>query len=368
MSLSDERLAAMLDSLRIGIVAVDAKGRVELQNAEASRILGVSADATRGRSLAEVLSAQHPAAALLMQVIQTRDDVSSNACAVPQRIGGDPLTVDLAASPIGSDDTGDEDPGAVLTLHDRTIGRELEDLVEQRARSELYAQLAAGIAHEIRNPLGGIRGAAELLEGRLEDRSLKRYSTLIRDETDRIRGLLDDLAELTRGGDLHPRPVNLHRLLDEMLALQTQSEGWREIDVRREYDPSIPELELDPNRMTQVFLTLARNAAQALEGRGRLVVRTRVESIYHVASEEGEPVRWVRIEIEDDGPGIPEEDLPHVFTPFFTRRDRGTGLGLPIAQHWVVRHGGRIQVAPAHAGGTRVRVLLPIRSRPWPDS
>ncbi len=354
----DGLLETTLASLRVGIVTVDAKGRVLLQNPEASRMLGVSAAATVGNTLADALGVQHPAVRLLAQVLETERDVSENACQVPQRIGGDPLTVDLAATPLG-----DEGDGAVLTLHDRTIGKELEALVDQRLRAELYGQLAAGIAHEVRNPLGGIRGTAELLEARLSEPALKKYPKLIREETDRIKRLLDDLAELTRGEDLRPRRVNIHEVLDKLLALQTRSPAWGGIDVRREYDPSIPDLEIDPDRITQVFLNLYRNAIQAMDGEGQLTITTRVETIYQLAPSlgEGHPVRMVRVDVEDTGPGIPEEHLPHVFTPFFTRRERGSGLGLPIAQQWVVRHGGRIQVAAGHSGGTRVRVLLPLR-------
>ena len=349
---------ATLASLRVGIVTVDPRGRVLLQNSEASRILGVSAAATLGNTLGELLGAQHPAARLVSQVLEDGADLSENACSVPQRIGGDPLSVDLAARPLD-----EKSEGAVLTLHDRTIGRELEALVDQQQRAELYAQLAAGIAHEIRNPLGGIRGSAELLESKLGDPALEKYPKLIREETDRIKRLLDDLAELTRGEDLRVSRCNIHEILDKLLALQSRSPAWAGLRVRREYDPSIPELELDPDRITQVFLNLVRNAAQAMEGEGQLTVTTRVDTIYQLVPTAGggAPVRMVRVEVEDPGPGIPEELLPHVFTPFFTRRAGGTGLGLAIAQQWVVRHGGHIRIGAGHAGGTRVRVLLPIK-------
>ena len=359
--MSRHLLGATLDSLRIGVVAVDEKGRVELQNPEASRILGVSSAATLGHTLAEVLGAQHPAAALLAQALESGRELWQNACELPQRIGGEDLVVDLAVAPFD-----EERAGVVLTLHDRTIGVELEAIASQRQRADLYAELASGIAHEIRNPLGGIRGTAELLENRLSDAKLKRYPELIREETDRIKRLLDDLAELTRGGDLRLQRMNLHEVLDRLLTLQARSRSWSDIAVRREYDPSIPDLELDPDRITQVFLNLCRNAIQAMDGEGQLTITTRVETIYQLApsSGEGDPVRMVRVDVEDTGPGIPEEHLPHVFTPFFTRRERGSGLGLPIAQQWVVRHGGRIQVAAGHSGGTRVRVLLPLRRQP----
>ena len=344
-----------LGSLRVGVITVDDKGAVELQNPEASRVLGLSAKMTLGRNLRDCLGAQHPAAVLLQQVLDDGRELAQNGVQIPRTIG-DPLVADLVASPLG-----DEREGVVLMLHDRTISVELEAMLEQRVQTELHALLASGIAHEIRNPLGGIRGAAELLEAKLGDPALEKYPELIRQETDRIKRLLDEFAELTHGGDLHTRHVNIHEVLDRLLGLQTRSNAWQGIDVRREYDPSIPELELDPDRITQVFLNLCRNAVQAMDGNGQLTVRTRVDTIYQVHAPGESPHHMVRVEVEDTGPGIPEEHLPHVFTPFFTRREGGTGLGLPIAQQWVVRHGGRIQVMPGHATGTKVRVLLPLR-------
>lgn len=352
------RLDDILGSLRVGILAIDADGRVELENPEASRILGQSAMAALGRPVREVLGAQHPAFNLLEAALRDRRAVSEHGCRVPDRMGGRPLVVDMAASPIGS---GSETRGAVLSLTDRTIGVELEDLLGQRARSELFAQLAAGIAHELRNPLGGIRGAADLLLGKLPDASLARYPELIRAETDRMRRLLDDLAELTRGGDLRPRRANLHRVIDDLVELHGRSESWRGIKIAREYDPSIPEFEFDPDRTTQVLLNLVRNAVQAMAGKGTLTLRTRIESSYHLEHVGPERARLVRVDVEDTGPGIPDEDVPLLFTPFFTRKTTGTGLGLAVAQHWTVKQGGRILVTSRVGMGTRMRVELPLR-------
>ncbi len=353
-----ERLAAILDALAVGIVAVDAAGRTELQNAEASRILGVSARATGGRRLAELLGSEHPAAALLDAALRDRREVTAHATALPRRIGGDAQVVDLAVALVSSDAGID---GAVLTLTDRTIGSELAALVDQRSQSERFARLASGIAHEVRNPLGGIRGAAELLLGKLEDARLRRFPELIRDETDRIRRLLDDLAQLTSARPLAFQRVNLHRALDALLELQRHGDDWRQIELAREYDPSIPEIDADPDRLSQVFLNLVRNAVQAMDGKGRLVVRTRVESLYHLSPGERSPARFVHVDFDDAGPGIAPDDLPHLFTPFFSRRPGGTGLGLAIAQHWTVAHGGRIAASAAPGGGARVRVSLPVR-------
>jgi two-component system nitrogen regulation sensor histidine kinase GlnL len=356
MSETLERLDAIFGWLRVGVLAVDSDGRVELQNPEASRILGLSGVSTLGRPLAESLGSQHPAVTVLESALQGRREVAQHACRLRDRLGGRSLVVDLTASPVG---VGREARGAVLSLADRTIGLELEDLLGQRARSELFGQLAAGIAHELRNPLGGIRGAAELLLGKLADPSQQRYAELIRAETERMRRLLDDLAQLTRGADLRPRVSNLHRVIDDLVELHSRSESWRGIRVVREYDPSIPEFEFDPDRTTQVLLNLVRNAVQAMANKGTLTLRTRIEAGYHLDGPER--ARMVRVDVEDTGPGIPDEDLPLLFTPFFTRRAEGTGLGLAVAQHWTVRQGGRIQVTSRVGMGTRMRVELPIR-------
>ena len=350
----------VLDSIRIGIVEVDRAGHVTAQNAEASRLLGVSPDQTAGRTLSQVLGAGHPAAALLERVRASGEEVFSHDCQVPAQLAAPPWTVDLAAAPIAGT-AGEE--GAVLTLCDRTIGRELESLVTQRTRSQIFEHLAAGIAHEERNPLAGIRGAAELLLGRLDDPELKRLPELIRSETDRIRRLLDDLGQITRGGELLLQETNLHRILDDLLELHTRAAAAGAVTVVREYDPSIPELSADPDRLAQIFLNLIRNAVQAMEGKGTLTIRTRVGSEFRMTSQEGHPSISLRVDVEDSGAGIDERDLPHIFTPFFTRRLGGSGLGLAIAQHWTVQHDGRIQVESEPGRGTRMRVHLPLR--PW---
>jgi two-component system nitrogen regulation sensor histidine kinase GlnL len=356
-----EQLQSVLSCIPVGVVATDVEGRTTFQNPEASRILGVSWETARGRALAAALGSQHPLCDLAREALRSRRLVARHACEVLQLPIGQPLVVDLAAAPLGVEE---EVEGVVITLTDRTVGRALEELVLLRRRTEEFAQLAAGIAHEIRNPLGGIHGAAQLLLQKLEDPGLGRYPELIRAETDRIRRLLDDLAQLTRGEDLTPRPTNLHRVLDDLLQLHRSDPEWQEVEFLREYDPSIPEIEIDPDRVAQVILNLLRNAVHAVGGKGRVLVRTRVETQFQLSPGAGPPRGVVHLEVQDDGPGIPESDLPHIFTPFFTRSDRGTGLGLAIAQHWAVRHGGRVRAYSAPGEGTRMRVTLPLRTGP----
>jgi two-component system, NtrC family, nitrogen regulation sensor histidine kinase GlnL len=347
--------ASLLESLRVGIAGLDARDRVLVQNSEASRLLGFSIDHLRGEPLTRVLHREHPVLRIVEQVRRTGRELSSLACTFAPRGGTSQALVDISATPW--DGAGPD--GVALSLSDRTFGRELEGLVDQRARDELFERLAAGIAHEIRNPLSGISGAAELLQRKLGDPAFARYPTLIRAETDRICRLLDDLGQLTRGAELRRRPMNLHQALDNLLELQRQSTSWQSIEIRREYDPSIPDLTVDPDRIVQIFLNLVRNAVQAMKGEGRLTLTTRFESLFRF-SDADRLRRMVRVDVEDSGPGIAEEDLPHIFTPFYTKGEGGTGLGLAIAQHWAVRHGGRVLALPAHSGGARMRVLLPV--------
>jgi two-component system nitrogen regulation sensor histidine kinase GlnL len=360
VSLDPARLHDLLSSLHGGILAVDADGCVELINAEASRILALSAESALGRSLVDCLGESHPVMHLVEAAIAERRDVAQNRIGLRSSFGAE-LTVDATAAPVAQ---ADPQSGAVVTLTDRTIGQELEAHVDQVARSEAFARLAAGIAHELRNPLGGIRGVAELLEAKLVDTDLRAYPNLIRSEADRMWRLLDDLAELTHGGDLRPLSTNLHQVLDALLDLHARTPEWAGVRVQREYDPSIPRIELDPDRISQVFLNLIRNALQAMGGQGQLTLRTRVESGYHMTKAR-RSVQMLRIDVEDTGPGIPAEELPHVFTPFYTRgKTGGTGLGLSIAQHWAVRHGGHVQLSSRPGEGTRARVLLPLRRQP----
>ncbi len=354
------RLDEILGSLHAGIVAVDGHGYIELINAEASRILALSAETALGRRLDECLGSDHPVSGLLRAALDQQRDLAASRVRLDVSPGCR-VVLDLAASPVLH---ARPPAGAVITLHDRTAGEELEAHVDQLDRAESFARLAAGIAHELRNPLGGIRGSAELLEMKLDDPDLRRYPRLIREQADRMRGLLDDLSQLTHSGTLGLAPTNLHRLLDALIDLQGETPEWFGIKLAREYDPSIPDLELDAPRVEQVFLNLLRNAAQALQNRGVITVRTRVESSFQMGQRR-RSMPMVRVDVEDTGPGIPDGEIEHIFTPFYTRgKTGGTGLGLAIARHWVVRHGGHIQVSSEEGLGTRMRVLLPLRRSP----
>jgi len=320
-------------------------------------VLGVSSELATGEELARAGAGAdflHVARA----VLESGGTQVESELRVPRRFAED-LVVDVAASPLFEDGAGTS--GVVIVLRDCTIQRSLQDWVSERERLDAFGEIAAGIAHEVRNPLGGIRGAAEILAARSTDTRARDAATLIVREVDRIATLVDDLMIFKQGGALVLAPLNIHRVLDDVLDLLSMDPLGAGVKLTREFDPSIPEILGDFDRLVQVFLNLARNALQALDGDGRLLIETRTTLDHRLGSASGPRLPGVVVTVEDDGPGIPPELRAKVTTPFFTTRRGGTGLGLAVAGHWVARHGGTLRIGDAPGGGTRVRVSLPLR-------
>ncbi|HEY5658884.1 MAG TPA: ATP-binding protein [Myxococcota bacterium] len=351
-------LDRVLDAMLDGIAVLDAEGRVELVNAEACRILETSAEASTGEPVEAIAAANPALAALARSVLASGRACIESEQSVHRRLDDDVL-VDAAASPLLEDDG--RRSGVVLVLRDRTLQNSLQQQRGEQQRLVAFGDMAAGIAHEVKNPLGGIRGAAEIVAARARDPKLQEAAALIVREVSRIASLVDELMVFTRAEDVRFEAVNIHRVLDdvlELLSMDTLASGVRLV---RRFDPSIPELIADPNRLVQVFLNLARNGLQALQGKGTLTIETRLSFDHRLALESGATAPTLLVSVADDGPGMPPEVLERLATPLFTTRCDGTGLGLAVARHWVARHGGTLRVESAPGKGTRVLVALPLR-------
>jgi two-component system nitrogen regulation sensor histidine kinase GlnL len=356
--IDQSELQRILDAVLDGIVVLSASGGIERINDEACRILETSAELAVGRSFADFVGSDHPTLHMAIRVQETRRPRVGDDILLERRFGS-PLEVDVAVSARPDED--DQTAGVVVVLRDRTIGNTLRAERSQREQLASYGHIAAGIAHEVKNPLGGIRGAAELLTLRGADERTKRSADLIVREVDRITALVDELMVFAKGEALAPVPVNLHRLIDEMLELIQADPMASEVRFERAYDPSIPDLLGDPNRLTQVFLNLTRNAIQAIgESGGQLTITTRMALARRLVGPDGRARATVEIIFDDDGPGIPPEIMDRLATPFFTTRQSGTGLGLAVSRHWVTRHGGRMQITSNPGDGARILVALPL--------
>jgi len=352
-------LTGVLDAVLAGIVVVDTDCRIELLNSAACRILETSAEASAQQSIERLFDDGSAIPGMVRRVIQTGGSTSENEFLIPRRFAAD-LIVDVTASPL----FGEAGPpsGAVLVLRDRTIQNSLEKVIEDRESIAAFGSIAAGIAHEVKNPLGGIRGAAELLISRTEEPRTREIAEMIVREVHRIAALVDDLMVFTQGEAVKFAPINIHRILDEVLDLVSLDPISEGVAIERVYDPSIPELMADGDRLAQVFLNLARNAVQAMENAGgKLTVRTRMPLDHRLARFDGTPIPTLLISISDTGRGIPADVLHKLATPFFTTRPDGLGLGLAVSRNWVMRHGGTLNIESREGEGTTVQVALPLR-------
>ena len=224
----------------------------------------------------------------------------------------------------------------------------------------MLGTLAAGLAHEVKNPLGGIRRAAQLLEMELEEDSpLVEYTSVMLKEVERVNNIIEELMDLSR-----PRPpamsdVNLAQLLGDIVLLQQEAHREQNIKFYLDLDPSIPPISGDEALLTRLFLNLIKNAAEAVPPNGNISISCKIESDYHLHSPGQRPIPWVVVKVTDDGPGISAEERERIFTPFYTTKQKGSGLGLATCQKIVGSHHGFISVKSVPDEGTTFRISLP---------
>ena len=346
-------LKAIVENQTTAILWLDGGLKLRYLNPAAETLLKLDARQVLGQPIESCLPEAREFAAALHRSGETRETFTQRELRLNLGIPEDPeqITVDCTATPVAERE-GDVPLLVELTPLDRHLRISREDaLIAQHAANRV---LAKNLAHEIRNPLGGLRGAAQLLDRKLPDEALKEYTRVILRETDRLTGLVEVMLG-------PPRPpqrqlLNVHELVEHVARL-TESEAPAALKVVRDYDPSLPELKLDRGEIIQVLLNIARNAREALADRGRLLFRTRVLRQFTIGARRHRLVACV--EVEDDGPGIPPELQPRIFAPLVSGKPRGTGLGLSIAQELVNRHSGLIEAVSA-PGHTVFSVLLPL--------
>src|SRR2546427_4629166 len=224
-------------------------------------------------------------------------------------------------------------------------------------------QIAMGLAHEIRNPLGAIRGAVQLLKRELGDEARwGEYIAVLLKEVDRVNRIIEMLLDLGRPVTLRPVPLNIHQLLERVALMSEEMAAAQGVQILRRYDPSLPPILADEDRMVQVLHNLVRNAIEAMPGGGRLTLVTRLSMNPLFAKVDlGQGQRsMAEIQIADEGVGIPEATRAKLFTPFFTTKERGLGLGLALCHRIVDEHRGAIQVTSELGRGTAMTCFLPI--------
>ncbi|MEM8852791.1 MAG: ATP-binding protein [Pseudomonadota bacterium] len=350
--------SAVLNALPHAVLVLDGEDAIVAANDAAQAFLGASLAHLRERPLSAFVPFGSPLLTLPDKVrqhgagmVEYRVDLSS------PKLGAGQI-VDIHATPLP------EDPSVILLTLDRpSMAEKIDRQLTSRSAARSVSGLAAMLAHEIRNPLSGIRGAAQLIEPTLgeDDRALAR---LITDETDRIVKLVDRMEVF---GDARPvarAPVNIHDVLDHVERL-ARSGFARTIDIKKHYDPSLPPVHANRDQLVQAFINLVKNAAEAVSPVGGSITLTTAFRPGMRVAAPGSPHKVslpLEFCVKDDGPGVPDDLVPHLFEPFVTTKTNGTGLGLALVAKIVGDHGGVIEIDST--GGTTVRVLMPAFAEP----
>jgi two-component system, NtrC family, nitrogen regulation sensor histidine kinase GlnL len=333
----------MLGGLGIAVIALDEDLVVTYFNLAAQDLFGLSERQALGHRIAEIILSSDELVDLCERTINEGLTIGLRALRV--RAAGRELSLDCRACPL--------DRGVLLELHDQARERKIMRESQLAAGQRVSRQIVRQLAHEVKNPLGGMRGAAQLLERKLGSGDLKRYTEIIIAEADRLAALVDRV--LSAGGARREEPLNPHRLTEHVAEL-IEAEAPEGIELIRDYDPSLPQVRVDRDQLVQALLNVARNALQALGNGGRIIIRTRALTNFVIAGRQHRLVD--SIEIEDSGPGIPEDLQENVFFPLVTSKVNGSGIGLTIAQELVSSNGGLLEF-DSRPGQTVFRIHLP---------
>ncbi|GMR04493.1 MAG: nitrogen fixation sensor histidine kinase GnfL [Thermodesulfobacteriota bacterium] len=349
----------IIENLAGGLISVDLEMKVIVFNQQAERISETSRGSALSRPLKEVFIRDGWFVEAVNETIGKGRTFTDYKGMLHRRISP-PLTVSITTTRVFDGEGAVR--GASVFIKDLASGiRSLEAASLSGERLSQISTFAANLVHEIRNPLGGIRGAAQLLRKKTDEKKLGQFTDIIIRETDRLDALLKEMGDFTRPERLIKREINIHRVLDSVVLLMDQDKSA--LEIKREYDPSLPPVYGDEARLTQVFLNLIKNAGEASSEGGVVRVVTRMITGLHIAEAGAKGTKMAAIEVRDKGCGISHEDMEKIFTPFFTTKHRGSGLGMPISLKIVKEHGGLLNIDSTQAQGTTVSVYLPIAEK-----
>jgi two-component system, NtrC family, nitrogen regulation sensor histidine kinase GlnL len=333
-----------LELLPTAVVALDGELVVRYANPAAESLLATGAKSLIGQAFLDLFAEKGPLESTLNEARSVHWDYSARNVTYT-RPGREPL-------PLACVVTGIDAHGLALLAELRPIGDQLRMAREERLQFEQQAnrELIRNLAHEIKNPLGGLRGSAQLLEKELQRDELREYTQIIIKEADRLQTLMDRMLTPHRAPRLEA--FSVHEVLERVRSLVKAEFG---ADIERDYDPSLPELVGDREQLIQAVLNIARNAAQS--GSKKIIFRTRVLRQVTILKQRHRLA--LELQVVDDGPGVPEEIQDRIFNPLVSGREGGTGLGLSLAQTFVQYHQGVIEFE-SRPGRTVFRILMPL--------
>lgn len=345
-------LAILFDQLQMGLIAVDDHMVIRNVNTATEKLFGKTRRYMQGENLGKLLPG-HPVA---LDLIQRSQNLHMPCRIRKARINPAPgvfFAVSLTAIPLR--DANSDPCGTLLQLEEVGAAEQLEEEQQLDETLDSLGNMAMVVAHEIKNPLAGIRGAAQLLEMEATSPAAVTCTQLIREEVDRVSRLLDSLLGLADDPLLLENELNIHEILSHVSKVCCQHNAL----LAQDFDPSLPTIRGDRDQLIQLFLNLTQNAAEAVASQkdGRVRIHTRISE--RIRFEQGRRIKQIIVEIHDNGPGINSALRKRIFLPFVTSKAKGTGLGLPISRKIVHDHGGLIEVE-SRPGRTVFRVYLPV--------
>jgi len=338
----------ILASISPGVLTVDLAGKITTLNQAGLEILQLKNDEALGKRFEEIFAQDNCLRVVLSEALTDRKNCYDFEGSLT---GANHHETLLLLNTAMLTDQLSKAVGVVVTFEDITEVRLLQKRISEAEKLAAMGELALGIAHEVRNPLGAMKTCAQFLEAKFSPEDMKyKMSQLIIREIDRLNQLVERLLDFTRQTANDFQYENVNEIVERVLALaelKMNNEGYV---VERDYDPNAPRLFVDAKRLQQAFLNVMLNAIDAMPKEGKLVVSTRVEADHN----------WLRIDISDTGEGIQSDKLDKVYNPFFTTKQQGTGLGLAIVHQIVTEHNGVTSVHSIHGQGTTLTIKLPI--------
>jgi len=349
-------LSLVLDSLPQAVLITDKDNAIHYANTAAESTFQASSSFLLRHKMKQIVPPGSPVLGLIEQVMRKQGPVNEYQIDISSPRIGEGKIVDMYAAPLA-----DNSDQAILVFRERGMADRIERQLTHRGAARSVTGLAAMLAHEIKNPLSGIRGAAQLLESIVDDDD-KELARLITSETDRIVKIVDRMEVFSDESPVELAPVNMHSILGHVRRI-AQNGFASGITIIEQYDPSLPDVAGSNDQLIQVFLNLIKNAAEALkdEPDGEIILSSAYRSGIRIASPGSKERAALPLEfsIRDNGTGISDEIRAHIFEPFVTTRINGSGLGLALVAKTIERHGGIIECDSQEGRGTTFKVLLP---------
>ena len=350
----------ILDNIDRAVIAFDSDGRITLFNPAAEALMECSSRQIVGKSYQDLFKSQETLLYLVKVALKEGRSITDDEGLFLHRSNASPLPVNAYTAPIFAQ--GGNQNGAVMIIRDLSRIKDLEGTLRRADRLSMLGTLAAGLAHEIKNPLGGIKGAAQLLSMELsKDSPLQDYTQIMIKEAERINFIIEELMDLGSPREPEVGDVDLTRVLNDIVLLQREAARSRSIQFKLKLDPSIPPVQGDEGLFTRLFLNLIKNARESISREGKVVIETRIASNYHMTGPGRRSSPMVDIIISDTGCGIDQQEMDRIFTPYFTTKNKGSGLGLAISQKIIEDHNGLLKIESTPNQGTTVTISLPLR-------